>query len=36
VLFTTIGGVVAACAAAGILPARATDPRRLADAVREE
>jgi putative ABC transport system permease protein len=36
VLFTTIAGVVAACAAAGILPARATDPRRLASALREE
>lgn len=34
--FTTIGGVVAACAVAGLLPARATDPRRLAGALRDE
>lgn len=35
-LGTTIAGVVAACAGAGFLPARATDPRRLAGALREE
>ncbi len=35
-LATTVGGVVLACAVAGLLPARATDPRRLADALREE
>ncbi|MCY2958623.1 MAG: FtsX-like permease family protein, partial [Planctomycetota bacterium] len=36
VVFTTIAGVVAACAVSGLLPAHATDPRRLAGALREE
>jgi len=35
-LYTTIAGVVASCAIAGLLPARATDPERLAGALREE
>ncbi len=33
---TTIAGVVAACALAGFLPARACDPRSLAGALRDE
>lgn len=36
VLFVTIVAVVGACAAAGFLPARAADPRRLSGALREE
>lgn len=36
VIATTIAGVVAACALAGVLPARACDPRSLAGALRDE
>lgn len=35
-LARTIAGVVVACGVAGLLPARQTDPRRIADALREE